>query len=161
MTVNTAVNMCLHHAHNRFTVQNNSQISTVSFTLEQVTWFCQLSSIWHLKLLSKLISKLPWYNRGWLYVFVPDRTPQSAAAAEWLFTRSLLNNFSDFFYFWQDWWTWPINYLIRFWSIFVVILTLNFQGKIWNPLYLDPKRSDCLKTKSKHIDWTLCLKCDH
>ena len=24
-----------------------------------------------------------------------------------------------------------------------------------------PKQSDCHKTKSKHIDWTLGLKCDH
>ena len=40
-------------------------------------------------------------------------------------------------------------------------LTLNFQGQIWNWLYLCQKWSDCHKTKSKHIDWTLGLKCDH
>ena len=40
-------------------------------------------------------------------------------------------------------------------------LTLDFQGQIWNSLYLSQKWSDCYKTKSKHIDWTLSLKCDH
>ena len=33
-------------------------------------------------------------------------------------------------------------------------LTLNFQGQIWNLLYLSQKWSDCHGTKSKHIDWT-------
>ena len=40
-------------------------------------------------------------------------------------------------------------------------LTLNFQGPIWNLLYLSQKWSDCHKTKSKHIDWTLGLKFDN
>ena len=40
-------------------------------------------------------------------------------------------------------------------------LTLNFQGQIWNLLYLSQKFSDCHETKSKHIDCTLGLKCDH
>ena len=40
-------------------------------------------------------------------------------------------------------------------------LTLNFQSQIWNLLYLSQKWSDCHETKSKHIDWTLGLKCDH
>ena len=40
-------------------------------------------------------------------------------------------------------------------------LTLIFQCQICNLLYLSPKWSDCHKTKSKHIDWTLGLKCDH
>ena len=40
-------------------------------------------------------------------------------------------------------------------------LILNFQGQIWNWLYLCQKWSDCHKMKSKHIDWTLGLKCDH
>ena len=31
-------------------------------------------------------------------------------------------------------------------------LTLNFQGQIWNFLYLSQKGSDCHETKSKHID---------
>ena len=52
-------------------------------------------------------------------------------------------------------------YLIRFWSIFVVTLTLNFQSQIWNWLYLSQKWSDCHETKSKHIDWTQGLECDH
>ena len=40
-------------------------------------------------------------------------------------------------------------------------LTLNFQGQMQNWLYLCQKCSDCHKTKSKHINWTLGLKCDH
>ena len=40
-------------------------------------------------------------------------------------------------------------------------LTLNFQGQIWNLLYLNQKWSDCHEKKNEHIDWTLGLKCDH
>ena len=40
-------------------------------------------------------------------------------------------------------------------------LTLTFQGQICNLLHLSPKWSACHETKSKHIDWTLGLKCDH
>ena len=40
-------------------------------------------------------------------------------------------------------------------------LTLNFQGQIWNLLYLGQEWSDCHETKSKHIDWIQGLKCDH
>ena len=40
-------------------------------------------------------------------------------------------------------------------------LTLNFQSQIWNLLYLSQKWSDCHETKSKHIDWSQGLKCDH
>ena len=40
-------------------------------------------------------------------------------------------------------------------------LTLNFQGQIWNSLYLSEKWSDCHETKSKHIYWSQDLKCDH
>ena len=54
-------------------------------------------------------------------------------------------------HFWHKCWPWPIDYLIRFWSIFVVTLTLSFQGQIWNLLYLSQKWSDCHETKSKHI----------
>ena len=50
---------------------------------------------------------------------------------------------------------------MRFSSIFVVTLTLNFQRQIWNLLYLSPNWSGCHETKSKHVDWTLGLKCDH
>ena len=99
----------------------------------------------------------------WLYGFVPVLTPLPLAppppAAD-LFMR-LLNNFLHFFHFWHKYWSWPIDYLIRFWSIFVVTLTLNYQGQIWKLLYLGQKWSDCHKTKSKHIDWTLEFKCDH
>ena len=35
------------------------------------------------------------------------------------------------------------------------------QGQIWNLLYLSQKWFDCHETKSKHIDWILCLKWDH
>ena len=78
-----------------------------------------------------------------------------------LFTRWLLNNFSDFFHIWMDWWTWPIDYLIRFRSIFVVILTLDFQGQIRNLICLGQKWLDCHETKSKHINWNLSLKCEY
>ena len=40
-------------------------------------------------------------------------------------------------------------------------LTLNFQGQMRNWLYICQKWSDCHETKSKHIIWTLGLKCDH
>ena len=40
-------------------------------------------------------------------------------------------------------------------------LTLNFQGQIWNLLYLSQKWSDCHEMKSKHIDWMQGLKYDH
>ena len=40
-------------------------------------------------------------------------------------------------------------------------LTLNRQSLIWKLLYLCQKCSDCHKTISKHIDWTLCFKYDH
>ena len=43
---------------------------------------------------------------------------------------------------------------------FAMTLTLNFQGQIWSWIYLYQKWSDCDETKSKHIDWTLGLKCD-
>ena len=38
--------------------------------------------------------------------------------------------------------------MIRCWSIFVVTLTLNFQGRLWNILYLGQKWSDCHGTKT-------------
>ena len=103
-----------------------------------------------------------------------------------------MNNFLDFFHFWHDCWPWPIDYLIRFWSIFVVTLTFHFKVKygicyisakmlrlpqnekqthqlnsrpqMWPwpwPWIFEVKSGICHKTKSKHIDWTLGLKCDH
>ena len=41
-------------------------------------------------------------------------------------------------------------------------LDLEFsRSKIEFAIYLSQKWSDCHETKSKHIDWTLGLKCDH
>ena len=104
--------------------------------------------------------KSPRYTVGdfiFLYRFARRRRhrPQILVHA---ITFEQLFRFLSFF---DDCWPWPIDYLIRFWSILVVTLTLNFQGQIWNLLYLSQKWSDCHETKSKHIDWTLDLKCDH
>ena len=41
---------------------------------------------------------------------------------------------------------WPPNLILA------MTLTLNFQGQIWNLLYINQKWSDCHGTKSKHID---------
>ena len=79
---------------------------------------------------------------------------------------------------------WPSDYLIRFWSIFVwswpwiskvqyekqtywlnsrcqmwslamtLALTLNFEGQIFDLLYILTKWSDCHGTKNEPIDWT-------
>ena len=40
-------------------------------------------------------------------------------------------------------------------------LTLNFQGQIYNLLYLCQKWLDCQEIKGKHTFCTLGLKCDH
>ena len=37
----------------------------------------------------------------------------------------------------------------------------EFQGQIWNLLYLSQKWFDFHETKNKHTDWTLGLKWDH
>ena len=95
------------------------------------------------------------------YVFVPVRTPPPPAAE----SCSCDN-------FWTTFWisfnfgmiVGPdpyIEYLIRFWSIFVATLNFNFQGQMWNLLYLSQKWSHCHEMKTKHIDWTLGHKCDH
>ena len=60
--------------------------------------------------------------------------------------------------------TYRLNSRAQMWPsglTLAMTLTLNFQGQIWNLLYLSQKWSDCHETKSKHIDWTLGLKCDH
>ena len=60
--------------------------------------------------------------------------------------------------------TYRLNSRAQMWPsglTLAMTLTLNFQGQIWNFLYLSQKWSDCHETKSKHIDWTLGLKCDH
>ena len=50
----------------------------------------------------------------------------------------------------------PIDYLIRFWLIFVVTLTLNFQGQIWSLLYLSqnattPKANILTELKASNV----------
>ena len=80
----------------------------------------------------------------------------AAAGRRVLFTRYLLNNFSDFLNLWSEWWTWPIDYLIRFCSIFVVTLTLNFQGQIWNSLYLGRPKMDQLPWNKKANKFGIC-----
>ena len=96
---------------------------------------------------------LTWFVHGqWRYL--------SRRRCPWRQTFVHVITFKQLF-FWQDWWPWPIDYLIRFWSIFVVTLTLTFQGQTWNLLYFSQKWSDCHEIKSKRINWTLGLKCDH
>ena len=94
---------------------------------------------------------IPGVTLMFLYRFVRRRRsrrhrPQTLST-RWLFEQ--LFGFLSFF--WHSCWPWPIDYLIRFWSIFLVTLTLNFQGQIWNLLNLSQKWSDCHETKSKHI----------
>ena len=53
--------------------------------------------------------------------------------------------------------TYRLNSMAQLWPsglTLAMTLTLNFQGQIWNLLYLSQKWSDCHGTKSKHIDWT-------
>ena len=60
--------------------------------------------------------------------------------------------------------TYRLNSRFQMWPSGLTLgmtLTLNFQGQISNWLYLSEKWSDCHKTKSKHIDWSQDLKCDH
>ena len=60
--------------------------------------------------------------------------------------------------------TYRLNSRAQMWPsglTLAMTLTLNFEGQIYNMLYLSQKWSDCHETKSKHIDWTLGLKCDH
>ena len=65
---------------------------------------------------------------------------------------------------WNEKQTHRLNYRPQMWPsglTLAMTLTLNFQGQIWNLLYLSQKWSDCLETQSKHIDWSPGLKCDH
>ena len=73
--------------------------------------------------------------RGWLYVFVPVRTPPPPSADSCSHSITFEQRFG-FLLFWHDYWPWPIDYLIWCWLIFVVTLTLDFQGQIWILLYL-------------------------
>ena len=57
-----------------------------------------------------------------------------------------------------------LNSRPQMWSSVLTLamtLTLNFQGQMWNLLYLSQKWSNCHETKSKHIDWSQDLKYDH
>ena len=98
---------------------------------------------------------------GMTLCFCSGSYASAAASHRLLSTRQLLNNFFYFFHFCHNCWPWPTDYLIRFWLIFIVNLIFNFQGQIWNLLYLSQKWSDCHETKNKHIDWILGLQCDH
>ena len=103
----------------------------------------------HAKWLNKTnlrIIKSPQYTGG-DYVFVPVRMP----AADSCSRDNFWTTFWNFFNFWYDCWPWPVDYLIRFWLVFVMTLTYIFKGQIWNLLYLSQKCSDC-HTKSKHIN---------
>ena len=68
------------------------------------------------------------------------RLPRNEKQTYWLNSRAQM-------------WPWGLT--------LAMTLTLNFQGQIQNLLYLSQKWSDRHETKSKHIDWTLGLKCDH
>ena len=60
--------------------------------------------------------------------------------------------------------TYQLNPRPQMWPLCLTLamtLTLNFQGQLWNLLYLSQKWFNCHETKSKHINWTLGLKCDH
>ena len=62
---------------------------------------------------------------------------------------------------WNEKQTYRLNSSAQMWPsglTLAMTLTLNFQGQIWNLLYLSQKWSDCHGTKSKHIDWTLRLQ---
>ena len=59
--------------------------------------------------------------------------------------------------------TYRLNFRPQMWLSGLTLsmtMTLNFQGQIWNLLYLSQRWSDCHEMKSKLIDWILDLKCD-
>ena len=108
--------------------------------------------------------KSPRYTGGvfmFLYQFVRRHLCQYRRRPQILVHAINFEHLFRFFTVLDDWWPCPVDYLIRFWSIFVATLTLNFEVQIWNLLYLNHIWSDCHETKIKHIDWTLGLKCDH
>ena len=57
--------------------------------------------------------------------------------------------------------TYRLNSTPQMWPSDLTLAVTPYQGQIGNLLYLGQKWSDYHETKSKHIDWTLCLKCDH
>ena len=64
---------------------------------------------------------------------------------------------------WNKKQTYGLNSRPQMWPLGLTLamtLTSKVQGQIGNLLYLGQKWSDCLETKSKHIDQTLGLKCD-
>ena len=105
----------------------------------------------------------PRYTGGDFMFFEPVRTPPSAPpplVANACSGDKFWTTFVISFIFLHDCWSWITYYLTRSWSIFIVTLTFNFEGQLWNLLY-HHNRSDYHETKSKHIDWTLDLNCDH
>ena len=59
--------------------------------------------------------------------------------------------------------TYRLNFRTQMWPsglTLAMTLTLNFQGQIWNLLYLGQQCSNFDETKSIHTNWTLGLKCD-
>ena len=96
-----------------------------------------------------------------LYRFVRRRRRRRPRPQTFCSRDNFRTTFRDFFRFWQDQWPWRTDYLMRFWSIFVLTSTLKFQGQLYNLLYLSQKCPDCHETISKLIDWTQWLKCDH
>ena len=88
----------------------------------------------------------PRYTEGdfiFLYRFVRrrHRRPQILVHA---ITFEQLFRFLSFF---DDCWPWPIDYLIIFWSILVVTLTLNFQSQ-YGIYYISAKNGP-IATKRK------------
>ena len=64
---------------------------------------------------------------------------------------------------WNEKQTYQLSFRPQMWPSDLALAmnsTLNFQGQIWNLLYLNPKWPNCNERKSKHIDWTLGLKCN-
>ena len=59
----------------------------------------------------------------------------------------------------------PESRELTFWEPVIILartlLTFNFQGQIWNLLYLSRKWSGYHETKGKHIDLTQGFKCDN
>ena len=107
-----------------------------------------------------LIIKLPRYTGSDFIPVVPVRTPPPPPPP--ILVHAI--NFKQLFGF--------LSFLARvlaltyrltdyILAIFVVTLTLNFQGQISNWLNLSQKWFDCHETKNKHIDWTLGFKWDH
>ena len=114
--------------------------------------FLSVMSKWQLT--SYQVDPVYW---GWLYVFVPVRTPPPPPAAD----SCSRDNFWTILWISFIFGTIVDPDLLRFWSILVVTLTLTFSKSNMEFAISQPKWSDCHEMKSKYIDWTLRLKCDH